>query len=88
MYQRIMVPLDGSDVAECVLPHVEIMAKGCSIPEVILVSVVEPITPYVMTGEPAGMIPVEQLQAIEQQQQRATGERREIAVLTTGACLQ
>jgi hypothetical protein len=23
MYNKIMVPLDGSDLAECVMPHVE-----------------------------------------------------------------
>ena len=42
MYQKIMVPLDGSELAECVLPHVESIAKGCSVPNVILVRVVEP----------------------------------------------
>ncbi len=29
MYQKILVPLDGSKLAECVLPHVEELAK-CS----------------------------------------------------------
>ena len=26
MYQKIMVPLDGSELAECVLPHVATLA--------------------------------------------------------------
>ena len=43
MYQKIMVPLDGSELAECVLPHVEAIAKGCSAGEVVLVRAVEPI---------------------------------------------
>jgi len=43
MYQKIMVPLDGSKLAECVLPHVEDLAKGCNTEEVILVSVTERI---------------------------------------------
>ena len=43
MYRKIMVPLDGSKLAECVLPHVEDLAKGCSTEEVILVSVTERI---------------------------------------------
>ena len=43
MYQRIMVPLDGSKLAECVLPHVEELAKGCGTEEVTLVSVTERI---------------------------------------------
>ena len=42
MYKKIMVPLDGSELAECVLPHVEALATGFSLKEVILVRVVEP----------------------------------------------
>ena len=41
MYQRIMVPMDGSELAECVLPHVETIAKGCQVTEVVFVKVVE-----------------------------------------------
>lgn len=41
MYKKIIVPLDGSELAECVLPHVEAIAKGCGNPEVILVNVVQ-----------------------------------------------
>lgn len=43
MYKKILVPLDGSPFAECVLEHVKNMAVGKQIPEVILVFVVEPI---------------------------------------------
>ncbi|MFC1983272.1 universal stress protein [Chloroflexota bacterium] len=43
MYQKIMVPLDGSKLAECVLPHVESIARGCEVRNVVLVSAVEPI---------------------------------------------
>lgn len=43
MYQRIMVPLDGSELAECVLPHVEAIAKGCQVKEVAFVRVAESI---------------------------------------------
>jgi nucleotide-binding universal stress UspA family protein len=48
MYKKIMVPLDGSELAECVLPHVEAIAKGCSAAEVVLVRAVEPfqMPPY------------------------------------------
>ena len=43
MYKKILVPLDGSDLAECVLPHdVESIAKGCGVEEVVLLRVVEP----------------------------------------------
>lgn len=42
MYQKIMVPLDGSELAECVLPHVEVLAKGCGVEDIIFVRVAEP----------------------------------------------
>ena len=41
MYQRILVPLDGSKLAECVLPHVEAIAKGCGVADVIFIRVAE-----------------------------------------------
>lgn len=43
MYKKVVVPLDGSKLAECVLPHVEPIAKGCGTEEVTLVSVTERI---------------------------------------------
>jgi nucleotide-binding universal stress UspA family protein len=42
MYEEIMVPLDGSELAECVLPHVEGLIKGCHVSNVVFVRVVEP----------------------------------------------
>jgi len=42
MYQKILVPLDGSELAECALEHVKAIAKGCSA-GVVLFRVVEPI---------------------------------------------
>jgi nucleotide-binding universal stress UspA family protein len=43
MYSKIMVPLDGSDLAECVLPHVEIISNSVEAKQVVLVRVVNPI---------------------------------------------
>ena len=43
MYKKIMVPLDGSELAECVLPHAEAFIKGFSACEVVFVRVVEPL---------------------------------------------
>jgi nucleotide-binding universal stress UspA family protein len=34
--------MDGSALAEAVLPHVESIAKGCGLPEVVFLRVVEP----------------------------------------------
>jgi nucleotide-binding universal stress UspA family protein len=42
MYKKILVPLDGSKLAECVLPHVEALARGCQVQNVLFVRVVEP----------------------------------------------
>jgi len=46
VYNKVIVPLDGSELAECVLPHVEAIAKGCGVHDVIFVSVVEPVHLY------------------------------------------
>jgi nucleotide-binding universal stress UspA family protein len=43
MYKNILVPLDGSELAECVLPHVESIAKGCETQSVVFLRVVEPL---------------------------------------------
>ena len=51
MYEKMVVPLDGSKLAECVLPHVEELAKGCGTKEVILVSVTENIAGYKTDAE-------------------------------------
>jgi nucleotide-binding universal stress UspA family protein len=46
MYKKILVPLDGSKLAECALPHAEELAKGCNTEEVTLVSVTERVQGY------------------------------------------
>ncbi len=43
MYNKIMVPLDGSDLAECVMPHVEAIISGFKSKEVVLVRVLNPV---------------------------------------------
>lgn len=42
MYKHIMVPLDGSDLAECVLPHVVSIAKSIRGTRISLIRVVDP----------------------------------------------
>jgi nucleotide-binding universal stress UspA family protein len=49
MYKHIMVPLDGSELAECVLPHGEAIARGCGASKVSFVRVVT--APHVYVGE-------------------------------------
>ena len=50
MYKKIMVPLDGSELAECVLPHVKNFAAGFPECRFVFVRVVEPI-PISLQGE-------------------------------------
>jgi len=51
MYQKVVVPLDGSELAECVLPHVETIARGCGVREVFFVRVAEPVRVPIAAGE-------------------------------------
>ncbi len=44
MYQNILVPLDGSKLAECVLPHVEALTRGFKA-KVTFLRVIEPRCP-------------------------------------------
>ncbi len=52
MYRKIMVPLDGSALAECVLPHVEAIADGCPVRELVLLRIVEPERVYSVSNSP------------------------------------
>ena len=44
MYKRIMIPLDGSDLAECVLPHAEAFFKNGLVEKAAFVTVLEPLS--------------------------------------------
>lgn len=64
MYKKIMVALDGSKLAESVLPHLETVIKGSEFPEVIVVQAVEPLSiPYGL--EAAKLTSLEQLKEFE-----------------------
>ena len=41
MYQKVLVPLDGSDLAECALPHVIRMAKGGFVKDISVLTVID-----------------------------------------------
>jgi len=49
MYKKVLVPLDGSELAECALPHVMNLVKGSVVEEVVLLNVVE--IPSIMLAE-------------------------------------
>ncbi len=61
MYQTILVPLDGSKLAECVFPHVETLVRGSQAKRVVFARVVEPFHPP--TGD--YILPEEQLRKME-----------------------
>ena len=44
MYKKILAPLDGSELSECSLEHVAAVAKGCAVPGVVLLHIIEPPT--------------------------------------------
>jgi len=46
MYQKVLVPLDGSDLAECALSQVKSLAKSGSIGEVTLMNIVKIDIPW------------------------------------------
>jgi nucleotide-binding universal stress UspA family protein len=51
MYNKILVPLDGSKLSECSLDHVKSIATGCHVSEVVLMTVTEPVyTPMFWTA--------------------------------------
>ena len=43
MYTKILVPMDGSEIAECVLPTVEWFTEVSNVKEIVIVRVVEPL---------------------------------------------
>lgn len=51
MYKKILVPLDGSTFSECSLAHVKAIAKGCQVPEVILMTVVDNVQEFPGMGK-------------------------------------
>jgi universal stress protein A len=51
MYKRILAPLDGSRISEHIVRHVKAIAKGCNVPDVILLRVLEPMTPISESSE-------------------------------------
>ncbi len=44
MYEKVLVPLDGSELSECVFPHLKGFIEGCQVGYVVFVRVVEPAT--------------------------------------------
>ncbi len=66
MYNKILVPLDGSELAECVLPHVKAIAVGNGTGKVVLLRIVEPL--------PAGTPPAVDFEVVQKAGVKAAEE--------------
>jgi len=44
MYEKVLVPLDGSELSECVFPYLKAFMEGCQVGYIVFVRVVEPST--------------------------------------------
>ena len=77
MYQHILVPLDGSELAECVLPHVEALAERHDACKVTLVRVVLPLHLY---GGVESSLSPEERQRLEVDSMKVAREYLDIVV--------
>ncbi len=50
MYQKILIPLDGSELAECSLEHAKAIAQGCNVADVVVFRVIEPLSTQTMSA--------------------------------------
>jgi nucleotide-binding universal stress UspA family protein len=50
MYNKVLVPLDGSPFSQCSLDHVRTISRGCNVPEVVLLRVIEPLSSSDIAG--------------------------------------
>ena len=51
MFNKVLVPLDGSNLAEVALAHVEEIARGCQVGEIHIISVTEAMRGRVTRAE-------------------------------------
>ncbi len=73
MYKRVMVPLDGSKLAECALQHVEGLAEKGLAQEVLFVRVVDPLENSVAGLEGGTQSMVEQM--MREAEQKVTRDK-------------
>ena len=59
MYGKVLIPLDGSELAECSLDHLRNLSKGDKIGETILLHVLDPI---IWCGEGCDFVAVRNIQ--------------------------
>jgi nucleotide-binding universal stress UspA family protein len=70
MYKKIMVPLDGSELAECVLPHVDAFIEGFHVQHIVFVRVVEPAAVFYSGDYPINPQVVKEMEITAQRNAR------------------
>ena len=82
MYQKVLAPVDGSELAECVLPHIESIAKGCHVKNVTFIYVAKPVNLSIW-GNEEGLpwLSVEVSNRLDSEA-RAAGERYLMQILS------
>ena len=63
MYEKVLVPLDGSELSECVFPYVKDFIEGCQVGYVVFVRVLEPAA--TISGHVDYVISPEKLEEME-----------------------
>ena len=71
MYTKILVPLDGSELAESVFPYLEWFIKVSKVNEVVFLRVVEP---FQTPGSIEGAVPPEERKRIEEDAAKLAAE--------------
>jgi nucleotide-binding universal stress UspA family protein len=74
MYDKIMVPLDGSELAECVLPHVQAITTGCKIAKVVFVRVIDPAKLSALLPAQGELGSQEKHRLVEEEHRKKTAE--------------
>ncbi len=66
MYNKILVPLDGSQLSECSLEHMKTIAAGCHVTEIVLLRAVEPLSANEVSAlAQIGGNPISELEALD-----------------------
>ena len=70
MYRKILIPLDGSELAECVFPYVKAFINECRVSNIVFACVVEPTLPSFHGEFPVSMEDLEERDAARQSSAR------------------
>jgi nucleotide-binding universal stress UspA family protein len=75
MFNKILVPIDGSKLAECTFGHLEEIAGGCQVKEIILLTVLEVNSPPFVEVETKYQI--DEMVREQEEQEKKTREKAE-----------